>query len=625
MDELTGLPLAFGKKQAQPKKVDLSKLDSTRRADAGTAVKAAASTDSQDAVPPRANPAALPSNAGDGERDEDVGPQPGPSAARTAEEAALEDDEDDEEEEDDLPISHEVDMKDHVKTVSALSLDPSGARLATGSYDYDVKLWDFGGMHASNFKPFRSFESRAGHQVTDCQWSCNGAELLVANGSTQVKLFDRDGAEIGEFNKGDMYIRDLRNTDGHVGAVTSIAWHPLNPSLFLTCSSDSTLRIWNTSNRRKSTHVLIVKSKAPGKGGKTKLTSCTWSPDGKLIAATAEDGGLFVWRTGGGKDVPATAKFLRADYQNEKAHEAGSWTGGVAWSPDGKVLATRGGDGTLKLWSPKALKTPLHTATSLPSLNPETNVCFSPTGKYVLTGTAGRKAGVVGSGSGGGGGGVADEESETGVRGNGRLVVFETDGLRKVRELDMGEYSVVRVAWHGKINQILATLSSGSIRVLYSPTLSQKGALLCVTRPTRRPQIDDFTSFASDADRPIIAPHSLPMFKEDGGVSAGGRGGKRKRERERMDPNKTMKPLPPVTGPGKGGRIGAAATQHVVQGLVRNTIRDVDPREALLKYATADPNDNTWTKAWAKTQPKPVFDERPDPDEDKEEEAKRGR
>lgn len=44
-------------------------------------------------------------------------------------------------------------------------MDPSGARLVSGSYDYDVKIWDFGGMK-SDFKPFRSFESRAGHQVS---------------------------------------------------------------------------------------------------------------------------------------------------------------------------------------------------------------------------------------------------------------------------------------------------------------------------------------------------------------------------------------------------------------------------------------------------------------------------
>lgn len=34
----------------------------------------------------------------------------------------------------------------------------------SGSYDYDAKIWDFGGMTAS-FKPFRSFEPKEGHQV----------------------------------------------------------------------------------------------------------------------------------------------------------------------------------------------------------------------------------------------------------------------------------------------------------------------------------------------------------------------------------------------------------------------------------------------------------------------------
>ena len=39
--------------------------------------------------------------------------------------------------------------------------DPSGARLVTGGYDYDVKFWDFAGMDAS-FKAFRSLQP--------CEW-----------------------------------------------------------------------------------------------------------------------------------------------------------------------------------------------------------------------------------------------------------------------------------------------------------------------------------------------------------------------------------------------------------------------------------------------------------------------
>ncbi|GAA5988162.1 hypothetical protein JCM11641_003617 [Rhodosporidiobolus odoratus] len=614
MDSETGLPLAFGKRQLQKKAVDLSKLEATKRKQDAPSNIAISNEDPDEALPARANPAAA---GGGAEVPRD--------RLKVDNEGQGEDDGDDQV--DRLPVTHEVEMKDHVKTVSALSLDPSGTRLISGSYDYDVKLWDFGGMKGGEggMKSFRGFEARAGHQaslrksrwwarhllevtcllralwtVTDVQWSSTGSEFLVANGSTEVKLYDRDGAEVGEFNKGDMYIRDLRNTDGHVAAVTSVSWHPTQPTTFLTLSSDSSLRIWSTTARRKSASVLVVRSKAPGKGGKTKVTTGSWSPDGKLIAAVMEDGSVHVWRAGAG------AKYNRSDYTGEKGHEEGTWTSGLAWSPDGKRFATRGGDGTVKLWNPKSLKTPLASATSLPSLNQETNLIFSPSGRYILTGTAGSKAGVV-SGT-----GSAEEES-TGVKGKGKVVVLNSETLETVRKIEISDYSVVKVLWHPKINQILASTSAGSIHVLYSPSLSLKGVLLSITRPTKRPQIDDFTHSGTELDRPIIAPHSLPMFKDDGGgVSAGGRGGKRKRERERMDGQKTMKPLPPVTGPGKGGRIGAAATQHVVQGLVRNTLRDVDPREALLKYATADPEDNTWTKAWAKTQPKAVFDNRPE-------------
>jgi hypothetical protein len=36
-----------------------------------------------------------------------------------------------------------------------------------------------------------------------------------------------------------------------------------------------------------------------------------------------------------------------------------------------------------------------------------------------------------------------------------------------------------------------------------------------------------------------------------------------------MDPVKSQKPQEPLTGAGKGGRVGASATQHVVQSMFR--------------------------------------------------------
>jgi hypothetical protein len=49
---------------------------------------------------------------------------------------------------------------------------------------------------------------------------------LVVTGSSQIKVYDRDGIARGESVRGDMYIRDARNTKGHVSPTTSGHWHP---------------------------------------------------------------------------------------------------------------------------------------------------------------------------------------------------------------------------------------------------------------------------------------------------------------------------------------------------------------------------------------------------------------
>jgi hypothetical protein len=59
---------------------------------------------------------------------------------------------------------------------------------------------------------------------------------------------------------------------------------------------------------------------------------------------------------------------------------------------------------------------------------------------------------------------------------------------------------------------------------------------------------------------------------------------KRKREKERLDPRKSKRPELPITGPGKGGRVGASATQHIVQNIFRDTTRDVDVSVVFIFY-----------------------------------------
>lgn len=53
-----------------------------------------------------------------------------------------------------------------------------------------------------------------------------GDAFLAVSGSSQIKIYDRDAIERGESLRGDMYIRDQKNTQGHVSPATGGQWHP---------------------------------------------------------------------------------------------------------------------------------------------------------------------------------------------------------------------------------------------------------------------------------------------------------------------------------------------------------------------------------------------------------------
>lgn len=52
----------------------------------------------------------------------------------------------------------------------------------------------------------------SGHPVSSVSHSCNGEKYVVTTGSSQAIVYDREGAEIIKFNKGDMYLRDMAVT-----------------------------------------------------------------------------------------------------------------------------------------------------------------------------------------------------------------------------------------------------------------------------------------------------------------------------------------------------------------------------------------------------------------------------
>ncbi|KAH9853194.1 transcription factor [Lenzites betulinus] len=558
MDVFEAMGIAgFGKKTKQ-RQLDPNRFDKNKRGD----------TAASSSVVAKQVENARPTEDQESDSDE-IGPGPPPPGLQdiNAEEEPEFDPSDDDSDEQLFPVTHELLLKDHTKVVSALTMDPSGARVLSGSHDYDCKLWDFGGMDW-RCKPFKTWEPAGSYYVHDVKFSNDGQQFLAISGTTQAKLYDRDGEELGSYVKGDPYIRDMKNTAGHVAELTSCAWHPKDPQTFITSSLDSTIRIWDVEDRRKQKTVIVVKSKE--RGARTKVNSCGYSPDGGLIGGACMDGALHMWQT--------KSNFVRPSMSIEGAHAKGTETGSVTFSVDGRTVLTRGGDDTVKLWDLRSFKKPLVTRTGLATLYPQTNAIFSPDNKYVVTG-----AGASAKG------------------GRGHLLFMHRDTLETVKDLEV-DSTPVKVYWHSKINQVLTGLSNGQICVLYSPDMSLNGAKLLLNKgPPRKATVEDMSDAV--AAPTIITPHALPMFRD----SEIGRSTKRKREKERMDPRKSHRPELPVTGPGRGGRVGASATQHVVQNLVRDTTRDEDPREALLKLAATADENPVWTAAWRANQPKPVF------------------
>eukprot|EP00850_Spirogloea_muscicola_P000386 SM000001S04788 [mRNA] locus=s1:2312983:2316452:+ [translate_table: standard] len=489
----------------------------------------------------------------------------------------------DDEDEYRVPVSNEVVLRGHSKVVSALAVDPTGSRVLTGSYDYTVRMYDFEGMD-SKLRSFRQLEPSEGHQVRALSWSPSADLFLAVTGSAQAKVYDRDGYTQGEFLRGDMYIRDLKNTKGHLSGLTGGEWHPRERHTALTCSEDGSLRIWDVTNFKTQKQVIKPKLARPGR---VPVNSCTWGHGGKCIAGGLGDGSIQVWNVKAGFGS-------RPDLHASSAHEAGEEVTSIVFSSDGTLLLSRGTDGTLKVWDTRKFKSPVKEFTGLPNSYSQTNIAWSPDERLAVTAVSSEK----GSESGG-----------------GQLAFFDIERLECVRRVGIHPvHSVVRVAWHPRLNQIFVTTGDkkeGGTHILYDPALSERGALVCVARAPRKKSAVDFQA------RPAIHnPHALPLFREEPGR-------KRQREKARSDPIKSKRPDLPMEGAGHGGRVGKSKgsllTQYLLKegGLIKETWMEEDPREAILRHAEAAAADpQIIAPAYAQTQPKPVFQEEEEEDED---------
>lgn len=284
----------------------------------------------------------------------------------------------------------------HQQTVRSVTWSPDGKMLASGANDAQLLTWDLKGT-------VHLMEQQM-DAVRAVAWSPDGQQLVVGAGNLVTFLSSMSGTALAQ------------PAEVHTATVTTLAWSPHQPSQVVSGGLDKRAVIWNTTTYMPQT---IFTQHT------TAIESASWAPDGQTVATSSHGGVVRVWNAGSGQEVhgffsdaqlPMRAvSFASSGGQLAIGGDDGIvrlWNGLVcqqqgqsgigtqcmdvpvrlqahtgsvrtlAWSPDGRFLATGGDDGMLAIWYPALRQTPLfkvhHNASVLA-------LAWSSNGKQVAT------------------------------------------------------------------------------------------------------------------------------------------------------------------------------------------------------------------------------------------------